>query len=482
MKPTLKKLLFSNAFARSVSVLAGGTAAGQLIVVAASPILTRLYSPEDFGLLAVYAAILGMLGVIASLRYQLAIPLPNNDKEAASIAVLSLLVVAFMTLLTSVVVWLFGVQLVNLLGAPGLIPYLWMIPIGLLLVGVYQVFQYWAIRTRKFSNVARTRFSQSLFMVITQIGGYALGPVALLFGRVVGQSAGIIGLGRSAFRNSSDHFRNVNVEKVIKSAGQHRKFPLVSTWAGLASAAGAQLPPLLIAAFLGIGAAGLFSLAQRVLAQPMSIVGKAISDVFYQKATHAHREGGLAQIVQSVFSTLLVLGVPPAIAAFIFAPDIFVLVFGSDWHSAGMVARWMIPWMLSDFVVSPCTGIYPIINKHGVALRFQVALMISGIIGSVVGGWYLESLLASIAMISLLNSGIYLSRLLNVFSIIEVRASVPLLMIIKSMFISSIIVSPVFVLWILDLPSLLLIVGCSLFSAFIWLLFAVKHAKTMVLR
>ena len=78
LKETARRLLPRNRFARSVSVLVGGTAAGQIIVMAASPILTRLYSPEDFGLLSVYAGLLGILGVIASLRYQLATPLERS--------------------------------------------------------------------------------------------------------------------------------------------------------------------------------------------------------------------------------------------------------------------------------------------------------------------------------------------------------------------------------------------------------------------
>ena len=93
MKQTLKKILPKNRFARSVSFLAGGTAAGQAITVLAAPLLTRLYSPEDFGLLAVYTSLLMTIGVIASLRYQLAIPLPKSDEEAAHVVVLSLFIV-----------------------------------------------------------------------------------------------------------------------------------------------------------------------------------------------------------------------------------------------------------------------------------------------------------------------------------------------------------------------------------------------------
>ncbi|MCS5582709.1 MAG: oligosaccharide flippase family protein, partial [Pseudomonadales bacterium] len=126
-------------FVRSVSILAGGTAAGQLIVIAASPILTRLYSPEDFGMLAVYGGVLGILGVIASLRYQLAIPLPDTDREALHIVALSLLIVGLMTGIVWLAVVLAGQEFVALLNTPELAEYLWLLPVGLFLVGVFQV-------------------------------------------------------------------------------------------------------------------------------------------------------------------------------------------------------------------------------------------------------------------------------------------------------------------------------------------------------
>ena len=472
-----KKLLPENAFARGVGVLVGGTAGAQLLVVLASPLLTRLYSPEDFGLLAVYAGILGLLSVIVSLRYQLAIPLPGNDEEAASIAVLSLIMVVITTLCSAVAVWLGGDQLVSLLNTPNIAPYLWLIPVGLLLVGIYQVFQYWAIRTKAFSNIAKAKVTQSLGMLFTQIAGSTFGPIALILGRIVGQSAGIFRLVNSASKNSNSAFEGVSFTKIKDAGIRYNKFPLVSTWAGLASSAGTQLPPLIIAALLGVSSAGLFSLAQRVLSQPMSIIGKAISDVFYQRASQAFREGGLDLIVKKVFSTLLVLALVPAIIFFIYAPELFKVVFGEEWYSAGIIARWMVPWMLADFVVSPCTGIYPIINKHGLALGFQASLAASGIVGSVIGGWYFGSLTAAVILMSLLNSFIYVSRLFNVFIILGLSFKALLRVMLPRIFISVLITLPVIFSWIFLHENFMACMAGVIVSVFMWLVYFFKSLK-----
>src|SRR5690606_17674747 len=112
-------------FARNVGVLAGGAALGQGITLLAAPLLSRLYSPDDFGLLAVYASLLGILSVAANLRYELAIPLPEGDEEAAQVLGLSLAVTVVVSLLAALVVWALGERLLGLIGSPALRPYLW---------------------------------------------------------------------------------------------------------------------------------------------------------------------------------------------------------------------------------------------------------------------------------------------------------------------------------------------------------------------
>lgn len=421
-----KKLLPKSSFAKSVSVLAGGTAAGQFIVVAASPILTRLYSPEDFGLLAVYGGILGILGVVASLRYELAIPLPEYDRKAASVAVLCLVVVVVMALLTALVFGLFGSEIINILNTPSLQPYLWLVPLGVFLMGVYQAFQYWAIRTKAFSAIAKTRMSQSLGMVVVQVAGYTLGPLALLLGRVVGHSAGIFGLVRSALKKHSKAFSSTTYTEVRQAAVEYRSFPIVSTWTGLASSGGANLPPLLIAIFIGAGPAGIFALTHRVLSQPMAVIGKAVGDVFYREAAQAHREGKLLETIDRVFSTLVLLAFPPAVMIFLVTPEAFVIIFGDSWKKAGEIARWMTPWLFFQFVVTPSTRIYPILGMHGVALRFQLSLLFSSVLSIIIGGVLLKSLTVSVVLMSMLNSAIYVWRVIYTYMLVGGKWNRPL--------------------------------------------------------
>ena len=384
LKEQIKKLLPKNRFARSVSILAGGTAAGQAVVVLASPLLTRLYSPEDFGLLAVYASLLGIIGVVASLRYQLAIPLPEKDEEAAHVVVLSLLVVLGMTLLTILVVVFFRDPIAQAVNMPVLANYLWLLPLGLLLTGIYDIFNYWAIRIKAFPAIARTKFAQSLSMIGVQLGGFMLGPLALILGHVSGQAAGNTSLGMLAIRNRWSLFSRVSLKNVILAARRYRRFPIYSTWGGAFNTAGTQLPPLLFAALFSASAAGLYMLAHRVLSLPTALLGNSIADVFLSSAADARRNNNLGELVNKLHSTLAKLAMPPALILFITGPELFSLIFGPDWHKAGEVARWLAPMLYIKFIVSPLSRIFIVLEQLALNMFLQGVLLGSRVLSLVI--------------------------------------------------------------------------------------------------
>jgi len=400
LKKHIKNILPKNRFARNVSLIAGGTVAGQVMLVLASPLLTRLYSPEDFGLLAIYASLLAIIGVIASLRYQLAIPLPESDEEAAHVVILSLLVVLGITLLTTLVVVFFRDPIANAANTPALTNYLWLLPVGLLMMGSYQVFNYWAIRTKTFPAIARTKLTQALSMVGVQLGGYLFGPLALLMGHVAGQAAGTTSLGILAIKKRWAVFRRVHLIGIIHAAIKYRHFPLYSTWGGVFNTTGRQLPPLLFAVLFNSSAAGIYMLAHRVLTMPMTLVGRAIAQVFFSNAAEAHRKGQLAPLVAKIHEKLASIAMPPALILVLAGPELFTIVFGSDWRQAGEFAQWMAVYIYFQFITSPLSQLVSVLEKQIQGTCFQAALMIMQLAGLSIGTVY-GSLILSVALFSL---------------------------------------------------------------------------------
>lgn len=409
-KHQLRRLLPKNRFARSVSVLAGGTAAGQIIVIAASPILTRLYSPEDFGLLAVYVALLATITVIASLRYQLAIPLPESDDEAAHLVALSLLLVLGMSSGTMLVLLFFRESIAQALNVPVLSGYFWLLPIGVLLAGVYQVFNSWAVRLEAFPAIAGTKLTQALSTVGVQVAGFLVGPLALLIGHLSGQAAGAGRLGTLVLQRRWETFRKVRPKRIQWVARRYRRFPIFSTWGAVLNAASAHLPLLLFASLFSAAAAGLYMLAHRVMAIPSALIGRAIGDVFFSHGADARRDGSLGPLVASVQDKLAHIAMPPMAVLVVSGPELFSIVFGPDWSTAGEFARWMAPWIYLQFITSPLSLLFPILEKQVHEVFFQGTLLISRLAALLVGAW-VNDLMVAVILFSISSTASYLGIL-----------------------------------------------------------------------
>src|SRR5690606_17358759 len=183
---------FQSIYVRGVASLAGANAASQLVVILLTPVITRLYSADEYGVLGVYSSVLALTLVGAGLRYEAAIPLPRSTRAAANLLALSLVSNVAVSVLLGVVVLARGNDIARALGLsqPSI---LWFVPVGVLLAGIYQSLSHLAIRRSAFGTLARTRLLQSTFQGVVQItvGALGAGAAGLVSGHVVGQSAGV---------------------------------------------------------------------------------------------------------------------------------------------------------------------------------------------------------------------------------------------------------------------------------------------------
>lgn len=400
IKQHIAKLLPKNVFARNVSLLVGGTVSAQVLTVLASPLLTRLYSPEDFGLLAVYAGILSLFTVIASLRYELAIPLPETNSEAAHIALLSLIIVCLMAMLSAVFVFFANDFLAKLVRTPHLANFLWLLPFGVFAIGAYQVFNYWSLRTKNFSIIAKTRIWQSISNLTVQIVGFKLGALSLLLGKTGSQAVGVLSLAKPALK--LPEFKGWQWQQLKAVALRYRHFPLFSTWGGFLNTVSSQLPPLFFAILFSASAAGLYALAHRILAMPISLIGSAVGKVFFANAAEAHRKGEMAALFEETYAKLVSIIMPIMLVLVIDAPRLFLLVFGDRWEKAGELARWMAPWIAVVFITSPLSTLFEILEKQKQGMCFQFFMLIMRVVSIWIGYQY-NSITLAIILFSFLS-------------------------------------------------------------------------------
>jgi len=411
IKKLLSGFLQEGHFVRNVSLLVGGTAASQLLVVLSLPILTRLYTPNDFSLLAVYTSITGIIGVVACLRFQLAVALPECDDTAMDLLRLALLSALVVSSMIGIAVVFYPAEMVELISQPAMAGVLWMIPLGVLLGSAYDALQYWASRRRQFALVARTRVSRSIGGVGVQLGTglYNPTPSGLLFGQLIYGGLGIVGLFASVWRADRGLLVGIDAGRIFRTAREYSRYPKFSVPESLANTAGSEVPVLLIASAAIGPEAGYLMLALRVMGMPMALVGSSVSQVFFAESASRHRDGRLAEFTYSTMRQLLFAGAPVVILAALLSPMAFPMVFGLGWERAGTLMTWLAPAMLLQFVASPVSLVLHTIGQLRLALLLQV-------IGSVirVGVVYLASRVApeylseSFACVSALFYGVYI--------------------------------------------------------------------------
>jgi len=387
-----EKFIPKDRFTRNVGELVGGTAIAQGLIILSSPLLTRLYTPSDFGVLAVFMSIIGLFQLVTSFRYEQAIPLPGDEKNASALMVLCFITHSGMTLIIGLGIGLIGIDLINWTNTKTLEAYIWLLPLGLFPVGIYEILSLWAIRTKEFSSLARTKISQGIGLVTTQIGlGYTpAGTLGLILGDIAGRCLGIWTLTRLLWQRSKTVVFRVTFNDLVNVLKRYRRFPLFSTPSVFFNRSGISLPPLLFSAFYGPTIAGWMVLCERVLRTPVSLLGQSTAKVYLGEAATLKRDDPERLFLLFCVTTkrLLLVGVLPIIIVVVFGPWLFGLVFGREWLQSGVYARFLGLSLLLEFVVSPLSQTLNILERQDLQLIWDI-LYFTLVVGSLLLSYWI---------------------------------------------------------------------------------------------
>jgi lipopolysaccharide exporter len=394
-------------FAGDVLKLVSGTAFAQLLGILASPILTRLYTPEAFGVLAIFTSITAIIGVITCLRYELAIMLPESDEEAANLLGVSLISAAFISLLTGLVIWWSGDILLRWLNAPSLAPYLWLAPVAVLFSGIFTALNYWNSRTKQFGRLSIARVMTSLVTTTGQLGaglaGFATGGI-MIGASVGGSILATTVLGGQIWRDDKNLLRRaVYCPDMFAGIKRYRKFPLYDTWSALLNTISWQLPVFLMSSFFSSTIVGFYALGFRILQLPMSLIGGSIAQVFYQRASEAHKQNRLTALVEDVFDKLVIIGLFPMLTLTLTGRDLYIVLFGAEWAEAGVYTQILSIWAFIWFISSPLSTLFGVLEKQEYLLWWNLANFVTRFLSLWMGGVLREP---RIAIILFASSGI----------------------------------------------------------------------------
>ena len=393
-----------NVFFRNVITLMSGTALAQVIPVLLSPVLTRLYSPEQYGTLALFTSVVGIFSVAATFRYELSIMLPEQDSDAVNIIVLSLILNFSLSTILLIITFLFDKQLTELLNNPLISRWLYFVPLMVFLIGVFQSMHYWLSRKNHYNQLSAALISRSGIKGGAQVGViYALpgiGTAGLIGGAIFGQFVATIIIVKQSFSQIFRAFKKVSFKRITELGKKYKTFPLINTPHALVNALSSNLPVMLLTSFFTSKVAGLYSLALMAVMLPTGLISNAIGQVFYQRISEAYnKKESLYPYTVRLVKGLFFVSIIPFGLLFFLAPSLFGLIFGGQWTEAGLYTRILTPWILMRFIVAPMSYVPLVLSQQGKAFSIEIAGIIFVVIALVVGGM-LENVTLTLSLLS----------------------------------------------------------------------------------
>ena len=364
---------------RSTLTLLAGGALAQVLPLLLGPWLTRIYSPTEFGQFSLVWTLSTNLAVIGCARYEFALPLERDDKQASLLMALCGRLLLTITAVSVVIAWL--------LAAWQDLPLFWLLPAALLSGGATQWLILWATRAQRFQLLAAARVLQYGGGALLQLllGLLQFGAVGLLLGPLLAGLAAALLLARPAPLGGWSALWRSEHGAVKTMALRHRDFPLLNTPHAFAGALQDSLAMLLIATWTGDAAAGYWALALRYLKAPASLVGGALSQTLYPRLVHAADGAEALQVVRQAMALLAGLALALMAALMLWGPWLFETLFGERWHDAGLLARALAPYIALHFIASPLSVTTMAWRAQGWALRLALVGQVMFLLGLVAG-------------------------------------------------------------------------------------------------
>ena len=363
-------------FIRNVLTLVGGTAGAQLILLTATPILTRIYTPEDFGVFSIFVSLSIIIGVISALRYDVVIPLPNREFLAFNVLVLgagiSLLVALFVFSVSSLIEYKWEKEIAGFIDYTSLM----LLSLFVFFYGINQVFNYWKIRNNKYKEISLIRISQSTVIVLVQLGVGLFWGVSsgLIFGYVIGFIVSALMYVVFTYKTINLYIGKIKALSIKRVFKRYSSFSVMSSGSSLVNNLGLHMPILMFGYMFNAEVVGFLMLANRVLGAPVNMLGQAVGSVYLSDAPKVLRENPreLKKIYWLISKKIITIAFIPCIIVLFLAPDIFTFVFGKEWSGSGVYAQVLIPVFFVQLVVSPLSMTLVAMEKQSLQFSWDV--------------------------------------------------------------------------------------------------------------
>ncbi|MPM02216.1 hypothetical protein SDC9_48461 [bioreactor metagenome] len=378
---------------KNILTLFSGTVIAQALPILLSPVLSRVYNPEDFAVLAIITPLITIGATLSTLRLDIAVVIPKEESEARDLLSTALVFNLLIVASSAVVVLL--VQLLLPFGSlltDSTSKLLWYIPPGVFAIGWYTTYNYWSTRNKTYRNNAISKVVQAVITIVVSIvfGYFIPGAEGLVLGLVAGYLIGLVVLYyRQRKEVSLSLITGYSRKKSGTTLKKYRNFIFVNTPHAALNIFVDQGIVYFLKMFFVNNIIGGFAFAFRYTKAPLGIITSSISQVFYEEASKKANAGeDIRPLMVKIQKNLFLFTFPFYIVGLIWAPKIFSFVFSPAYYQAGEIAALLLPWIYLNFLISPISGITLIFNKQKEALLLSVVDLLLRIATICVGGWF----------------------------------------------------------------------------------------------
>jgi len=427
MKQFYQHLLKSELL-RNTSILISGTALAQLIPILLQPVLRRYFSPEIFGAYSVYLSLIGILLVISSFRYELAIILPKKDKESAAIFFLALFLNLVFNILLLLAILLWKTKILGFLNlSEDYADYLYLVPFGTFLFSSYQSINYWLIRKKQFFSISVNKFVRRGFEGSAQIGfKFAKISTGLVYGDIIGHIANVCsGFYQAAKSGLSIRFFSLRkIKYVLFKYSEYPKFNIIPAFMSTCSF---LLPAIMINKFFSTDNTGYFDLSKLLLSIPLALIATSLSNVLLQRISEKNKlKQSIRKDLYSILGFVLIVVICEVTIIMIWAEDLFRIFFGPQWEFSGSISKILVWAFAFNFFVSSFSSIFISLKKIKLLSVWQFFYFVS-----ILSLYFFQNLpfisfLKMYARIEILSCSVLALFILNI--IIKYEKRVPLIL------------------------------------------------------
>lgn len=352
-----------NPFLRAVLVLFSGTAAAQAIGYLVAPILTRLYNAEEMGELAIYMRAVGFIAGVATLRYELSLPIPKRDEHSFLLYRLSLRIALGLIVAGGLGFVVFAIS--GRLSLDDRFFYSLVLLSAIFLV-LTNLGTYWAIRKNTYRIISRSKVASSFVTngLRWLFGVWGWSVKGLLLASLVGYVVGSIEFLRQYLTLNKTHKTTRSKKKTKALSIIHKDFPTINLPHVMVDLGRELLLALIISVLFSKEIFGWYSYSYTMLRLPVALLGASIGQVLMSRcASQVNEKKPVTPLVQRALLALLGIAVIPFTLIAFFGEPVFAFVFGADWATSGVYAEIMAPWLMLSFVTSSLSTI-PVVLKQ----------------------------------------------------------------------------------------------------------------------